>query len=71
MVADGALDKRLAAIVDINKAYAEAIGKQHLVPSTYIGGANGQVPNSTALVDMLLVKTSKEISDLTKTKGGN
>ena len=71
MVADGALDKRLAAIVEINKAYADAIGKQPLVPATYIGGgANGQVPNSTALVDMLLVKTSKEIADLTK-KGGN
>lgn len=72
MNADGALEKRLAAIVDINKAYAEAIGKQPLVPSTYIGGgANGQIPNSTALVDMLLVKTSKEIADLTKTKSGN
>ena len=69
MVADGALEKRLAAIVEINKAYADAIGKQPLVPSTYIGGgANGQVPNSTALVDMLLVKTSKEIADLTKSK---
>lgn len=72
MVADGALEKRLAAIVEINKAYAEALGKQPLVPTTFIGGgANGQIPNSTALVDMLLVKTSKEIADLTKTKSGN
>jgi hypothetical protein len=72
MVADGALEKRLAAIVEINKAYAEAIGKQPLVPTTFIGGgANGQIPNSTALIDMLLVKTSKEIADLTKTKTGN
>lgn len=68
MVADGALEKRLAAIIEINKNYAEAIGKQPLVPSVFLGGGNGQVPSSTALVDMLLVKTSKEVADIANKK---
>jgi hypothetical protein len=73
MIADGALDKRLAAIVEINKNYAEALGKQPLVPSTFIGGGanGGQVPSSTALVDLLLVKTSKEVAEIASKKGGN
>lgn len=74
MIADGALTQRLAAAVEINKAYADAIGKQPLVPSVFIGGgANGNaVPSSTALVDMLMVKTAKDLAvDLKTTKSGN
>lgn len=72
MVADGALDKRLNAIVEINKAYADALSKQPLVPSVFMGGgSNGQVPNATALVDLLLVKTSKEVQEIATKKGGN
>lgn len=74
MVADGALTQRLAAIVEINKNYAEAIGKQPIVPSIVIGGGvGGQTPSSTTLVDMLMIKTAKDLAvDLgTTKKSGN
>lgn len=69
MVADGALTQRLNALVEINKAYAEALGKQPLVPSVMMGGG-GNIPNSTALVEMLTAKTAKELA-LDLKKGGN
>jgi SPFH domain / Band 7 family len=73
MVADGALTQRLAAVVEINKNYAEALGKQPIVPSIMIGGGNGgAVPSSTTLVDMLMIKTAKDLAvDLNTKKGGN
>lgn len=73
MVADGALTQRLAAAVEINKNYAEALGKQPIVPSIMIGGGNGGgIPSSTSLVDLLMIKTAKDLSvDLNTKKGGN
>ncbi len=73
MVADGALTQRLAAVVEINKNYAEALGKQPIVPSIMIGGGNGgAVPSSTTLVDMLMIKTAKDLAvDLNTKEGGN
>lgn len=73
MAADGALEKKLEALVSINKNYAEAMGKQPLVPSVLFGGGtSGNVPNSTALIDLLTAKTAKELSvDLSTKKGGN
>jgi hypothetical protein len=75
MIADGALTQRLGAIVEINKNYADAIGKQPLVPSFYFGGGGangGNIPSSMALVDMLMVKTAKDLSvDLIPKKVGN
>jgi hypothetical protein len=74
MVADGALTQRLAAVVEINKNYAEALGKQPIVPSIMIGGGSngGAVPSSTTLVDMLMIKTAKDLAvDLNTKKSGN
>lgn len=76
MVADGALEVKLKALVEINKNYADAIGKQPLVPSIMFGGsgANGHgTPASTDLINMLMIKTAKDLSvDLgTAKKGGN
>jgi hypothetical protein len=73
MVADGALEKRLNALIEINKNYADAMGKQALVPQVYFGGGtNGNVPNSAALIDMFTAKTAKELAaDLKLNKAGN
>jgi hypothetical protein len=69
MIADGALTQKLQTLEKIHAAYADAMGKQPLVPSVYIGG-NGAVPNSNAFMDMFMVKMAKEMSvDMTtKTK---
>jgi hypothetical protein len=62
MIADGALEKKLDALVKINAAYADALGKQPVVPYYYMGGGNGGVPSSTAMVDLLMAKTAKDLS---------
>ena len=63
MEADGALEKKLAALVEINKAYAEAMGKQSQVPHIQFSGNNQAQGNaSTNLIDLLTVKTAKDLS---------
>jgi hypothetical protein len=68
MIADGALEKKLDALVKINEAYADALGKQPIVPYYYMGGNSGGVPSSTALVDMLMAKTARDLSVEVKSK---
>lgn len=64
MEADGALEPKLKALVEINKFYADAIkGYQgSWVPSVVMGGGS-QVAGSGAqqLVDLLTAKTAKEL----------
>jgi len=43
MVADGALDKKLSTLKEIHKYWAEAAGKQPLVPSVQMGGSGGGI----------------------------
>ncbi len=67
MVADGALDKKLAAWIEVQKFYADAI-KGYAgawVPSVVMGGnGNGGAVASgaTNLIDMLMVKTAKDLA---------
>jgi len=66
MEADGALDKKLQAWVQVNEAYATAISKYSgsWVPSVIMGGGNStSSPTSGAstLIDMLTVKTAREL----------
>jgi len=69
MIADGALEVKLKALVEINKNYAEAIGKQPLVPQFMMGGNGSNSNNSTAFIDMFMMKTMKDLSvDLGTTK---
>jgi regulator of protease activity HflC (stomatin/prohibitin superfamily) len=79
MEADGALEPKLKALVEINKYYADAIkGYQgNWVPSVVMGDAGGsRVAGSGAqqLVDLLTAKTAKElgldmgVSGTTKTR---
>lgn len=67
MQADGALEKKLDALIKINELYADAI-KLHQgpwVPSIVMGGSNssGNVPGGGALplIDLLTAKTAKEL----------
>lgn len=73
MTADGALDKKLEALVKINEMYAAAIKdyKGNWVPSVVMGdkgGANGGL----ALVDLLTAKTARDLGmDMSVSGKGN
>lgn len=74
MEANGALDVKLEAYVEVNKAYATAIEKA--APGAWspavVMGSNGAGAGSTsqALVEMLTAKTAKELGlDMSVTKG--
>jgi regulator of protease activity HflC (stomatin/prohibitin superfamily) len=66
MAADGALQAKLAAWVEVNKFYAEKFGQQPLVPEVQIGGGVGPgTGGQTAannLIDLLQVKTARDLA---------
>lgn len=69
MQADGALTKKLDALRAIHKYYADALSKAQpgaLVPQTVIGGGGGK-SSAQNLIDMLLVKTAKDLNVSTST----
>lgn len=63
MSADGALDQKLVALTEINKAYAAAIAQYqgNWVPSIITGSASGG-NGATALMELLTAKTAKDLS---------
>jgi hypothetical protein len=66
MVADGALEKKLQAWLDAQKAYAEAIGRHQgpWVPSVVLGGGQGQSITATGpqqLIELLTAKTAMDL----------
>jgi hypothetical protein len=64
MQADGALERKLAAWIEVNKAYAAELGKQRWVPEIQMGGSTpGQGgANAAGLIELLLAKTARELS---------
>lgn len=74
MIADGALEKKLNALVEINKAYADALSKQPIVPSIVVGG-NGSTGtnNASDIMQLFMLKTVKDLQvDMNlQRKGGN
>lgn len=64
MAADGALEKKLAAWVEVNKAYAAELGKQRWVPEVQMGGAAGNSSGNAAtnVIDLLQVKTARDLA---------
>lgn len=65
MEADGALEKKLAAFIEVNKAYAAAIGQHQgaWVPSVVMGQGPGvQANGAQALIDLFTAKTAKDLS---------
>jgi hypothetical protein len=65
MEANGALDPKLEAYKAVNKVWADAFARMQVpvVPSTVIGGNGTSGSNSAQnLMDMLQIKTAKELS---------
>lgn len=65
MTADGALQAKLDAYVNVNQKYAEAIQnyKGNWVPTTVFGQSQGgSVNGANALVDLLTAKTARDLS---------
>ena len=75
MEADGQLDKKLEALVQINKMYAEAIAKAQpgAWSSTVNMGSDGKSGgvNATNLVDLMTAKTAREIGVDLSVKGSS
>jgi regulator of protease activity HflC (stomatin/prohibitin superfamily) len=63
MEADGALEKKLEAYVQVNKEYADAIAKHNgaWVPSVVMGQSNS---NNNGAVDLIALLTAKAAKDL-------
>lgn len=64
MQANGALEQKLAAFVAVNTKYAEAIGKYTgaWVPGTVIGGSGTSTNGANTLIDLLTVKTARDLN---------
>lgn len=66
MAADGALDPKLKAYIDVNKVWADAFSKfqGNMVPTTVMGASGSQTAagNAQALVDLLTAKTAKDLA---------
>lgn len=62
MQADGALDKKLAAWVDVNKAFADQVGKQRWVPDIVLGGgSDGKAGSGLDILQLFAAKTATEL----------
>lgn len=66
MAADGALDPKLKAYIEVNKAYATAIAQYqgNWVPGVVMGneGAKGASSGAQSMIDLFTVKTAKELN---------
>lgn len=60
MDADGALEKKLQAWVEVQKAYAAEMGKQRWVPEVVIG--NGSSAPATDFMQLLQVQAAKDLA---------
>lgn len=73
ITADGALQQKLAAYVEVQKAYAAAVGayQGNWVPTTVLGGGTSTgVNGASSLVELLTAKTARDLSlDLTVKSG--
>ncbi|HBK35043.1 TPA: hypothetical protein DDZ01_03555 [Candidatus Uhrbacteria bacterium] len=63
MSADGALEQKLAAYIEVQKAYAEQLGKQRWVPEIQMGGSSsGGGEAAMSLVDLLTAQTARDLN---------
>lgn len=61
--ADGALEQKIGAYVEIQKAYAAAIGQQKWVPETQIGTSGSTDGNAANdLLQLFLAKSAKDLT---------
>lgn len=68
MEADGALAAKLAAWVEVNKAYADALSKQPQVPTVVMG--DGGKGSGNELLQLIAIKTAKDLSLDMRPNGG-
>jgi regulator of protease activity HflC (stomatin/prohibitin superfamily) len=62
MVADGALNQKLAAWKEINAVWAEALANQQLVPNVVIGGNNGKgSPSAADFMSIMTAATAQQL----------
>lgn len=66
MDADGSLDRKLEAWINVNQAYARAIGEHQgsWVPSVVMGGQGPATGNGNAAQDLVSLLTAKTAKDL-------
>lgn len=64
MVADGALDKKLTAYVETQKAWAEAFSKSAnpVVPGVVVGSQSGSGNAATLMMEMMGVKAARDLA---------
>lgn len=64
MTADGALDKKLEAYKYVNEKYAAALAayQGNLVPTVVTGSSAGKTGNAVDFMDLLTVKTAKDLA---------
>jgi hypothetical protein len=65
MEADGALEKKLEAYIEVSKYYADAIARHQgaWVPSIIMGGSDGKTGASAMdLISLLTAKAAKDLS---------
>lgn len=63
MAADGGLDKKLAAYVEVSKAYADAMKNGKMVSEISMGNNSGNgVTNASNMMDLLTIKAARDLS---------
>lgn len=62
MEADGALAQKLEAWVAVQKAYADALSKQPLVPAVVMGSNGNGGSNVNDMVQMMMMKSAKDLA---------
>lgn len=61
MSADGALERKLAAWVEVNKIYATEFSKTKMVPDIQMGSGSNGVNTAQAMIDLLTTKTARDL----------
>ena len=63
MAADGGLDKKLAAYVEVSKAYADAMKNGKMVSEISMGNNSGNgATNGSNMMDLLTIKAARDLS---------
>ena len=61
MAADGALEKKIAAWVEVNTVYATEFAKVKWAPDIQMGSSAGASSNAQAIIDLLTTKTARDL----------
>lgn len=62
MLADGALEKKLATYEKVSEMYATAMSQQKWVPDISMGGTGGSANNAQVMIETLTAKALKDLS---------